>query len=185
MFWGAVAIFLATSAVLAGAFVPSLRRSLTPRLLVGWGGIAIPLVILTALVAVAFVIGEQLLSGRGAAGAMRIEVVARQFVWEFSYPDRGGTTLNELHIPVGADIEFTVESIDVIHSFWIPRLGGKIDAIPGHTNRVRLRADRPGTYGGTCAEFCGTGHTDMRFTVIAHPSEDYDAALAAATGRGE
>lgn len=185
MVWGAAAIFLATSAVLAGAFVPSLRRSLTPKLLIGWGGIAVPGMILTALVVAAFAIGEQILSGRGAAGAMRIEVVARQFVWEFSYPDRGGTTLNKLHIPAGTDIEFTVESLDVIHSFWVPRLGGKIDAIPGHTNRVSLRADRPGTYGGVCAEFCGTGHAAMRFTVIAHPPEDYDAALAEAVGGAE
>lgn len=185
MLWGAGAIFLATSAVLAGAFVPALRRSLTPGLLIGWGGVAIPVAILAALVATAFVIGEQLLSGRGAAAGMRIEVVARQFAWEFRYPGRTGTTVNALHIPAGADVEFSVESLDVIHSFWVPRLGGKIDAIPGHTNRVRLRADRPGTYGGVCAEFCGTGHTGMRFTVIAHLPEDYEAALAEATGKGE
>ena len=87
-------------------------------------------------------------------------------------------TQDVVHIPAGREIEFVVTSTDVIHSFWIPRLGGKIDAIPGHFNTISLSADRPGRYGGVCAEFCGEGHGIMQFEVEAHPSQDYDAILA-------
>ena len=81
-------------------------------------------------------------------------------------------------------VDINVTSHDVIHAFWIPRLAGKIDALPGHVNRLRIRADRPGRYEGLCNEFCGLGHSKMRFTVIVHRQEDYSAALtqvAAAT----
>ena len=69
-------------------------------------------------------------------------------------------------------------SEDVIHAFWIPRLGGKIDAVPGHVTHIRLRADAPGVYGGICAEFCGTDHAAMFFRVEAHPPERYAEVLA-------
>ena len=73
-----------------------------------------------------------------------------------------------------------VTSRDVIHSFWIPRLAGKIDAIPGHANVLRIQADAPGRFEGLCAEFCGVGHPGMRFQVVAHPAADFPAALAQA-----
>jgi len=88
--------------------------------------------------------------------------------------------MDVLHIPAGQPVDVLVTSSDVIHSFWSPRLAGKIDAVPGHENVVRLTADRPGTYRGVCAEFCGVGHTDMHFSVVAHPPEEYAQALAEA-----
>jgi cytochrome c oxidase subunit 2 len=74
-------------------------------------------------------------------------------------------------------VDFAVTSGDVIHSFWIPRLGGKIDAIPGHINTIRLMAERPGQYGGVCAEFCGEGHSAMRFSVEAHGATGFEDVL--------
>ena len=180
MLAGSTLIFAATAAVLALAWVrPRLLGQRAPRHLVLWGGLVLPSIILAALVLSAFVLGERLIGSSGSATPLRIEAEGRQWQWEFRYPTAGGAvTLDTLHIPAGRQIEFSVTSIDVIHSFWVPRLGGKIDAIPGHRNTIRLSADRPGRYGGVCAEFCGEGHGPMTFTVEAHAAEDYDAILA-------
>lgn len=89
------------------------------------------------------------------------------------------TSINIMHVPAGRPIHVTVTAADVIHSFWVPRLGGKIDAIPGHTNTVRLQADAPGRYHGVCAEFCGTGHTDMALVLVAHDEAGLTQALQA------
>ena len=86
-------------------------------------------------------------------------------------------TRDVLHLPAGVTVDIAVSSRDVIHSFWVPRFAGKIDAVPGHVNFLRLRADEPGRYEGRCSEFCGLGHTTMRFAVIVHRAEDYPAAL--------
>jgi cytochrome c oxidase subunit 2 len=184
MLLGAATIFLATSLVLVGAYAPSVRTKLTPKLLITWGGLVIPSALLTALVITAFALGEQLLPTAERSASRQIEVIARRFAWEFRYPGVAGSTQDVLHIPAGRDMHLIVTSEDVIHSFWIPRLGGKIDAIPGHPNVVRLKAEKPGSYGGICAEFCGDGHTIMRFQVVAHAAEDYDAALARAAETG-
>jgi cytochrome c oxidase subunit 2 len=92
-----------------------------------------------------------------------------------------------LHLPAGTPVDIVVTSKDVIHAFWVPRLAGKIDAIPGRVNRLRIRADLPGRYEGLCNEFCGLDHANMRFAVIAHRPEDFSAALAqaAATEKAE
>jgi cytochrome c oxidase subunit II len=129
--------------------------------------------------------GERLLPLPGHAPA-RIEAVGRQWVWTFHYPDHGGMeTRNVLHMPAGAPVDILVTSQDVIHAFWIPRLAGKIDAVPGHVNRLRIQADQPGSYAGQCNEFCGVGHAGMRFDVIVHRPEDFSAALARAAASGE
>lgn len=184
MVWGSAAILLAVSAVLALALLrPGPLRALGSGRTILWGGLVVPLAILTALVAAAFTLGERLLASPREPAPLRIEAVARQWAWEFRYPG-GGTTAGRLHIPAGRDVDFAVVSADVIHSFWIPRLGGKIDAIPGHANVVRLRADRPGVYGGVCAEFCGIGHAAMHFTVEAHEDGVYEALAAGLGGDG-
>lgn len=185
MLAGAAVILLLVMAAFAWSFRPGARRVLTPRFMIVGCGVVFSSIVLTLLVGTAFVLGERLLPHPREPRPLVIEVVARQWQWEFRYPEAGDlSTLDRLHIPAGRDIDFTVVSEDVIHSFWIPRLGGKIDAIPGHTNRVRLHADRAGTYGGVCAEFCGLDHTGMRFTVIAHEAEDYAAALERAARDG-
>jgi cytochrome c oxidase subunit 2 len=102
-------------------------------------------------------------------------VIAHQWWWELHYPKSGVVTANEVHIPVGQRLLVRVESADVIHDFWVPQLARKIDAIPGYPNHIWLEADTPGTYLGTCAEYCGAEHAWMRIRVIAQPQADFDA----------
>lgn len=110
--------------------------------------------------------------------ALNIEVTGHQWWWEVQYddadPSRIFVTANEVHIPVGRAVILRLRSQDVIHSFWVPNLHGKTDLIPGQTNLMRLRADRPGTYRGQCAEFCGYQHAHMALTVVAEPAERYE-----------
>lgn len=165
------------------------------RWMVG-GGIVLPSVAIAALLLFGSSAGfHQLplpLSWTGASapgeGPMRVYVVARQWAWNLEYPESGVQLVNELRMPVGQPVDFHVRSADVIHSFWVPRLGGKIDAIPGRTNVVRLQADQAGTFRGQCAEFCGLHHAHMVMTVIAMPASEFEAWLAAqpvtATHRG-
>jgi cytochrome c oxidase subunit 2 len=109
------------------------------------------------------------------SNTVHVQVVGHQWWWEFRYPDLGIVTANELHVPVGEVVRFELESADVIHSFWVPQLAGKTDAIPGRKTQTWFRADAPGTYQGQCAEFCGAQHGQMRFQVIAEPQETFDA----------
>lgn len=112
-----------------------------------------------------------------AADAMPVRVIAHQWWFEFEYPGTDVTTANELYIPVGRDIQIALESDDVIHSFWVPKLAGKVDLIPGRINQMWFRAEREETYFGQCAEFCGAAHAQMRFRVIALPQAEFDAWL--------
>lgn len=99
------------------------------------------------------------------AEAIPVKVIGHQWWWEFQYPTLGITTADELVIPVGRPIRLTVTAADVIHSFWVPQLGGKMDAIPGRENLLWLQADVEGTYYGQCAELCGASHANMRLRV--------------------
>ncbi|RLV56273.1 cytochrome c oxidase subunit II [Aeromicrobium phragmitis] len=107
-----------------------------------------------------------------------IEIVGHQYWWEVNYPDQGIVTANEIHIPAGERVAIEVSSDDVIHSFWVPELGGKIDMIPGKSNSIWLEAEEPGTYWGQCAEYCGTQHALMRVVVVAHDADEYEGWLA-------
>lgn len=106
-----------------------------------------------------------------------VVIIGHRWWWEYRYAG-GVVTANELHVPVGRRLLAEVRSADVIHDFWVPQLGRKIDATPGHPTHLWLEADRPGTYGGTCAEYCGAGHAWMRLTVVAQPAAEYEAWLA-------
>ncbi|OLC56005.1 MAG: cytochrome c oxidase subunit II [Chloroflexi bacterium 13_1_40CM_4_68_4] len=102
-----------------------------------------------------------------ADAQMTIEVTGRQWVWSFKYPD-GLTVTTEAHIPLNTKIRFTITSIDVIHSFWVPRLSGKMDAVPGVApNAIWIEATEAGAYSGQCTEFCGLGHADMLAKIVA------------------
>lgn len=119
-------------------------------------------------------------SAAGAAGGpssdeLHVHIVGHQWWWEFDYPNLGIITANELHVPVGAAVNIDVESADVIHSFWVPQLGGKIDVIPGHVNHTWFQATQAGSYHGQCAEFCGVEHAGMRFEVIAEAPDQFQA----------
>jgi cytochrome c oxidase subunit 2 len=117
------------------------------------------------------------INGAGVAPRMRIAAAGHQWWWEFGY---GGTkTANELHIPVDTPIDLDLTSVDVIHSFWVPELGPKMDMLPGTTNHLRLFARRAGTYDGQCAEFCGIEHAWMRIRVVVQPQAEFDSWLAA------
>jgi cytochrome c oxidase subunit 2 len=111
-------------------------------------------------------------------GALQVRVVGHQWWWEFEYPDLGFVTANELHLPVGRTASFTMESADVVHSFWIPRLAGKRDVIPTHKNHLWFTPDSAGTYTGQCAEFCGASHAWMGLRVVVDTPEDFETWVA-------
>lgn len=139
--------------------------------LILWGGVVFPVAVLTALLSYALWLMPSLRPFAGGEQAgMRVEVAGSQFWWNVIY-DRTGAqpvvSANEIRVPVGERVEFLLTSRDMIHSFWIPALGGKMDLIPGRTNRLSLLATRAGTYRGQCAEFCGTSHAHMAFSVVA------------------
>jgi len=102
-------------------------------------------------------------------------IIAHQWFWELHYPKLNVNTANEIHIPVGKPLYVEIRSADVIHSFWVPALGRKIDATPGFTTHTVLEADQAGTYLGSCAEYCGTEHAWMKIRVIAEPQAVFDA----------
>ncbi|AVA23675.1 cytochrome c oxidase subunit II [Rhizobium sp. NXC24] len=126
--------------------------------------------------------------GLGAAqdAGITIKVRGQQWWWQFIYDDadpaKSFQTANEMHIPVDVDIRIELESIDVIHSFWVPSLAGKRDLIPGRQNTISIRADRPGVYRGQCAEFCGLQHSHMALFVIAENMPDYQRWAASQRG---
>lgn len=110
--------------------------------------------------------------------ALNITVTAKQFWWQYEYPDAEVVTANEMHVPINQPVLLTLEGTDVIHSFWIPKLTGKQDVVPGRTNRMQFEATEPGTYWGQCTEFCGLSHANMRLRVIAHEPADFQQWLA-------
>ena len=119
-----------------------------------------------------------------AANALEVTVVGNQWWWEIRYPALGIVTANELHVPVSDPAEprptfITLQSADVIHSFWIPQLAGKTDVIPGKTNRMWIDPRTPGTYVGQCAEFCGVQHAGMLVTVTVHSKDEFARWVAA------
>jgi cytochrome c oxidase subunit II len=121
--------------------------------------------------------------GPPAKPALTLDVTAHQWWWEVQYhgehPDQGFATANEIHIPVGAPILVRLHGGDVIHSFWVPKLSGKTDAIPGQTNLSWMQADAPGRYLGQCSEFCGYQHAHMAFEVVAESRIDFERWRAA------
>ena len=144
------------------------------------GGVAFP----TFGLAILLVYGLSLLPNWTSAEepGLRVHVRAEQYWWRFGYELPDGSvveTANELHLPKDATAEFVLTSTDVIHSFWIPALGGKMDAIPGRTNVLRLTPTKAGTYRGVCAEFCGPSHTFMAFPVVVHEPAEFPAWLEA------
>ncbi len=165
------------------------------RLEIAW---TIAPAILLLIITVPTVLGVIDLGRDAADDALRVRVVGQQFSWTFQYPDLTDAEGNpltviglpgevgkpstgrpaELHIPVDREIGVTLESVDVIHSFWVPKLAGKLDVIPGRTNRMWFNATKVGSYSGQCAEFCGFQHADMRLIVVAESEEDFEAWVA-------
>jgi cytochrome c oxidase subunit 2 len=113
-------------------------------------------------------------SARAQGGPLRIRIDAHQFYWQFTYPN-GSVSIDELHAPVARVVRLDIYSHDVDHSWWIPELGGKFDAIPGQHTHTWFKADRTGTYKGRCGEFCGVFHAEMAARVVVESKDDYDA----------
>ncbi|MEX2289446.1 MAG: cytochrome c oxidase subunit II [Mycobacteriales bacterium] len=147
------------------------------RWLVG-GGVVLPLVVVTVVFG-ATVRAMQAVPGVAPPGALVVEIIGHQWRYEVGYPEEGVTAVDELHLPVGRPVALHLTSADVIHSFWVPELGGKLDMLPDGTNVLVLQADRPGQYTARCAEFCGLGHASMQLDVVAESPEAFASWVAA------
>ncbi len=182
MFGGAIVVWSIVMGVTVYA-VLGRKRPRTERFADAFilgGGVAFP----TIGLAILLVYGLSLLPNWTSSepADLRVHVRAEQYWWSFGYELPDGSiveTANELHLPNDQTAEFVLTSTDVIHSFWIPALGGKMDVIPGRTNLLRLMPTKEGTYRGVCAEFCGPSHTFMAFPVVVHDAAGYAAWLEA------
>lgn len=189
MFWGSLVVLLLVCALALHAV---LRRGERPlpfgaRTLIFGGGIALPLGVITVLLFHGVRSGDAMLPRDVGVEPFRVEITARQWWWEVRYPDVDGAPLydaNELLVPVGRPVDIVLEADDVIHSFWVPRLGGKLDAIPGRTNVLRLTADESGVYRGLCAEFCGAQHARMGFHLLALEPDELERRLGERAAAG-
>ena len=141
------------------------------------GGVILPSVILIPLFAYS-IVGLRGLVAPSQPAALEVEVIGHQFWWTVRYPEFGFTTANEIRVPVGQPVRLRLGSSDVIHSFWVPRLMGKHDMIPGKTIETWVQADQPGVYWGECAELCGIQHAKMAFVLVAEPPEQFQAWVA-------
>lgn len=186
LFWwmtGGALLIWAAMVALAIHAIWSRREAHTERsakLLILVGGVAFPTLTLAGLLTY----GLSMLPGLVAPapeGSLRIEITGRQWWWRVRYatPDGGTVELaNEIRLPVGEPVDLRLDSDDVIHSFWIPSLGGKVDMIPGRTTRLVLLPTRTGVFRGVCAEYCGSAHALMSFDVAVVERADFDAWLA-------
>ncbi|MFH5803069.1 cytochrome c oxidase subunit II [Alienimonas sp. DA493] len=186
LFWwmlgGGVLIWATVAALAVYAIVierPKYELDPTRWWVIG-GGVVAPTVILTVLLIYGLGLIPPLVRD-APPGSLTVEADGVRWWWRFRYrtPDGPVETANELHLPTDEPVQFLLRSEDVIHSFWIPPLGGKVDMIPGRENRLALEADRAGTFRGACAEYCGASHALMNFDVTTQPREEFDAWLAA------
>jgi cytochrome c oxidase subunit 2 len=191
LFWVCSAVFVFTLIGLAIAIKKGRReRDLNPVLnpspqtLKRKRNVVISAVTLSTIILFVFLIssystGRSLTADLGKKNGLSIEVTGRQWWWEVRYNDVDASnifmTANEIHIPVGVPVLFTLRGGDVIHSFWVPNLAGKKDLIPGKVSTMWLQADKPGVYRGQCAEYCGLQHARMAFWIVADPQDQFNA----------
>lgn len=187
MFWVCAAVFAAVMIALAlavargrtGRSADTTDATLTRSVSIS---LAVSTVALVGLLFASVLTGRAL-GSLDPQNALAIQITGYQWWWSVEYlnddPSLRVTTANELHLPVGRPIVVTLKSADVIHSFWVPRLHGKTDLVPGRQNTTWLRADAPGIFRGQCAEYCGVQHAHMALTVIAEPSGQFERWLAA------
>lgn len=178
---GAVLIwlFVIGCAIYATRIRPIEREHFAGTAFILGGGVALPVVVLSALLTYSFLLAREPIPP--LADGMRIEVIGKQWWWEVRYfppgADQPVIGANEVRLPVGQPVEVLLGSTDVIHSFWIPNLAGKTDMIPGRVNRMAIRADVPGVFRGQCAEYCGGPHALMAFYAVAMPPQEFEAWL--------
>lgn len=177
MIGGTIILAVVCGAIAAAINGPaSWKRALRSERIILYGGIAFPVIVLTLLLFYGFVLlraGDSLASDENA---LRVAVVGEQWWWRVIYETPGGETFetaNELRIPVGRTVAIELTSADVIHSFWVPAYSGKLDMIPGRTNTLHIKAQKPGLARGQCAEYCGGAHALMSFYVEALPEVEF------------
>ncbi|WP_421999274.1 cytochrome c oxidase subunit II [Reyranella sp.] len=181
-FTGVVLVGVCAATLLAIAGGDRVRNLLSARRFVIGAGLVFPIVSLLMLLAYGLSAMTSRISPRTSDAVVRATVVGEQWWWRVVYHLADGTrleTANELVIPVGEQVALTLESADVIHSFWVPSLAGKVDMIPGRSNRLVLQATQPGVSRGQCAEYCGGAHALMAFHVTARDRVGFDAWLEA------
>jgi cytochrome c oxidase subunit 2 len=182
--WWDVAIFLVVAGILLTAIVRFRERdpARLPRQVRGNARFELAWTIAPAIVLtfIAFPTVAAIFRTQAPAppDALRVRVTGHQWWWEFQYPDLGIATASDLYLPAGRPVVLELGSPDVIHSFWVPQLGGKRDAVPGRVNRILLRPSTPGEYPGQCAEFCGRSHANMRHLAVVRPPGEFDAWVA-------
>lgn len=176
---GASVIFLLVIGLLLYGVLSAPKRVAKRRWVIG-GGLVFPVAVLSALLAYTLFISNELTS-LPPVGSSEIRVIGKRWWWEVRYRQANGmgeiALANELHVPVGRPVEIALSAADVIHSFWVPSLTGKLDMIPGQVNRLTLEATRPGVFRGQCAEYCGAQHALMAFYVIAEPEPAFQRWL--------
>ena len=179
---GAVLLIVLAAIYVALFAKRELQAKLGGKTAVLAGGVALPAVVLTALLIYGLSLTRHL-SDPISGNELRVRVTGEMWWWRVAYLDGQGREViqdaNELHIPAGRPVVLELQSADVIHSFWVPRLSGKLDMIPGRRNLMRIQADAPGVFGGQCAEFCGGPHALMGFTVIAHEPAQFARLMRA------
>lgn len=181
MYVGATIVTLLVTALMLVPFLRRRRRRVNRRLFLWGGGVALPAFTLAALVPYVMTVGHETRAST-APDRLSVDITGHLYWWDMSYRRADGLgpvmSANELRLPVGEPVELFLASDDVIHSFWVPNLAGKVDMVPGRVNRTVIQADRPGVYRGQCAEYCGTQHALMAFDVVAMPRGEFDTWLA-------
>ncbi len=189
LWWGMLALFTLVFAVVVALWLYAMRRKPRARdreterrtgmrWIVG-GGVMLPVASISVLLAFGMPAGQHIRALPGSGPPLVVDVIGHQWWWEVRYPQSGVVTANQLLLPAGRPVDLRVTSADVIHSFWVPRLAGKIDMLPGTVNVLRLVADRPAVLRGQCAEFCGAQHALMVLAVEAVSAERFEGWLAA------
>jgi len=186
IFWVAMAVLVVVEAVIIVLTLKFRRRASTTgvpeqthgnqRLEIAWT-IAPALILAVIAIPTVSMIFSLDREATSAAGNLEVVVTGHQWWWEVQYTGEDVVSANEVHIPVGVPVRVVLESDDVIHSFWVPKLAGKVDLIPTRTNQLVMEASEPGVFFGQCAEFCGEAHALMRFRVVAHQPDDFRAWL--------
>jgi cytochrome c oxidase subunit 2 len=186
LFWG-VLVFVLVELALVFIVVKYRRRDAAPEpehvhghtvLEITWTLIPAVILVIIAIPTVKTIMRTE---APAPANALQVKVIGHQWWWEFQYPQYGVTTANELYLPSGRTASFSLTSVDVLHSFWIPQLGGKRDLITNHENHLWFTPDSalgPNAWNGFCAEFCGSSHANMRFRVFTVSAPDFESWAA-------
>lgn len=193
IFWAGVVVFIAVEAALIYMVFKFKRRDDrdpaqthgNTRLEITWTIVPVIVLIVAAVptvIGIFYADAGRFVSADTKGRYLEIDAIGHQWWFEFRYPHPTNpgeqiAVANEIYIPVGEPVVFLLDSVDVIHSFWVPKLGGKVDMIPNNDNMLWYQADAPGEYYGQCVEFCGVSHANMRFKVVAVLREEFDAWL--------